>query len=81
LREKSKTIVLFDGVCNFCNSSVQFIIDRDPESCFSFASIQGITGQKIISEYHLDGFTGSFILIDNGKSYLKSTAALTFSVG
>jgi predicted DCC family thiol-disulfide oxidoreductase YuxK len=69
-------IILFDGVCNFCDSSVQFIIKRDPESYFTFASMQGNKGQEILSQHHLTGYLGSLVLIENGKLYLKSTAAL-----
>ncbi|MBW5448097.1 DUF393 domain-containing protein [Cohnella sp. CFH 77786] len=71
-----KAIILFDGVCNFCNSSVQFIINRDPQGYFYFASMQGKKGQEILHDYKLDGYFGSFVLIDQGRPYLKSSAAL-----
>ena len=44
-------IILFDGVCNLCNSSVQFIIKRDPNGHFKFASLQSETGQKLLKQY------------------------------
>jgi predicted DCC family thiol-disulfide oxidoreductase YuxK len=76
LDKTTNAIVLFDGVCNFCNNSVKFIIERDPDAYFSFASMQGSTGQEVLRTYHLDDYFGSFVLIDNGKLYLKSSAAL-----
>ncbi|MCY8673542.1 thiol-disulfide oxidoreductase DCC family protein [Bacillus haynesii] len=70
-------IVLFDGVCNFCDGAVQFIIKHDPEGLFSFASLQSDAGGNLLKKYQLpsDHFD-SFILIENGRVYQKSTAAL-----
>ncbi|WP_155925813.1 thiol-disulfide oxidoreductase DCC family protein [Bacillus sp. UNC438CL73TsuS30] len=69
-------IVLFDGVCNLCNHSVQFIIKRDVSRKFKFASLQGETGNRIITKYGLAPDLNSFVLIENDKVYMKSTAAL-----
>ncbi|MED3561898.1 thiol-disulfide oxidoreductase DCC family protein [Bacillus xiapuensis] len=69
-------IVLFDGVCNLCNHSVQFIIKRDPSVIFKFASLQGERGKRIVSDYGLPADLESLILIENEKAYRKSTAAL-----
>src|SRR6478735_6206585 len=49
----SKYIVLFDGVCNLCNGSVQFILKRDRNKKFLFGSLQGKTGQEYLHKYHL----------------------------
>ncbi|MEH7113920.1 thiol-disulfide oxidoreductase DCC family protein [Neobacillus niacini] len=68
--------ILFDGVCNLCNSSVQFIIKRDPKSHFKFASIQSETGRSLLKQYGFDKEIDSFILIENQRIYLKSSAAL-----
>lgn len=46
-------IVLFDGVCNFCDGAVQFIIKHDPEGLFSFASLQSDAGGNLLKQYHL----------------------------
>lgn len=75
--EQSSPIILFDGVCNLCNGVVKFIIKRDPKNKFLFAPLQGKAGQKLLEQYKLpkDDFE-SFVLIDNGKAYQKSTAAL-----
>jgi len=70
-------IILFDGICNLCNSAVQFIIKHDNKKLFRFASLQSETGQKLLSEYDLPlNEMNSFILIENGKAYNRSTAAL-----
>lgn len=69
-------VILFDGECNFCDRSVQFIINRDPAGYFKFASLQSAAGQKILKEYSVPDNVNSFILIDNNRYYIKSTAAL-----
>jgi predicted DCC family thiol-disulfide oxidoreductase YuxK len=65
-------IVLFDGVCNLCNGSVQFIIRHDTKDYFRFDSLQSHNqkGNRIPEDYD------SIILIENGKHYYRSTAAL-----
>ena len=70
-------IILFDGVCNLCNSSVNFIIDRDKKNVFKFAALQSDTGRDILNKFSLstDEFH-SVILIDDDKYYKGSTAAL-----
>ncbi len=78
---KNKKIVLFDGVCNLCNSSVNFIIERDKNDIFRFASLQSPIGQKLVKERGLDPEKlESVILIDPGIAYYqKSTAAIEIS--
>ncbi|MCG3087885.1 thiol-disulfide oxidoreductase DCC family protein [Sporosarcina cyprini] len=71
-----KRIVLFDGECNFCNSSVQFIIKRDPANHFLFSSLQSETGKKYVKQFHIPDDVDSLVLIDNGRAYTKSAAAL-----
>jgi predicted DCC family thiol-disulfide oxidoreductase YuxK len=71
------TIVLFDGVCNFCNSSVNFIIDRDYKNRFRFAALQSAKGREFLKQFNLDTENlKTIILIENGKYYTKTTAAL-----
>lgn len=72
-----KYIVLFDGVCNLCNGSVQFILKRDRNRKFQFGSLQGKTGQEYLRKYHLpaDQFH-SFMLIEANVLYTQSTAVL-----
>ncbi len=70
-------IILFDGVCNFCDSSVNFIIDRDKENIFKFAALQSEKGQEILDYFKLpkDDFD-SFVFIEKDKVFKKSSAAL-----
>ena len=76
--ESDKKIILFDGVCNLCDSTVQYIIKRDKKDIFRFATLQGEIGQKFISERNIDTTqTDSIILIEpNVAYYTKSAAAL-----
>ncbi len=70
----NKIIILFDGVCNMCVGSVNFIIKRDSKDMFRFASLQGDVGQKMIKKYSLS--MNSIVLIKNGQAKTKSTAVL-----
>ncbi|PKA84208.1 putative DCC family thiol-disulfide oxidoreductase YuxK [Ulvibacter sp. MAR_2010_11] len=75
--ENSKKIILFDGVCNLCSSSVIRLIKHDPKDLFRFAALQSEIGQQLVAEYNIDtSKIDSIILIENGKAYVKSTAAL-----
>ncbi|BCB04303.1 thiol-disulfide oxidoreductase DCC family protein [Bacillus sp. KH172YL63] len=69
-------IILFDGVCNFCNSSVRFIIDRDPEAAYQFASLQSDIGQQLLKTHDLPVTMDSFVLIEGNRAFTESTAAL-----
>jgi predicted DCC family thiol-disulfide oxidoreductase YuxK len=70
-------IILFDGVCNFCNSSINFVIDHDPNKHFKFAPLQSEIGQDILRKFHknTEDFDSVILLKDN-KLYQKSAAAL-----
>jgi predicted DCC family thiol-disulfide oxidoreductase YuxK len=70
-----KAVVLFDGVCNFCDSSVQFIMKHDYKQKFQFASIQSETGAKLVEQYGLQGMDSVFV-IANGEAYVKADAPL-----
>ncbi|MEY4539663.1 MAG: hypothetical protein RLZZ306_1420 [Bacteroidota bacterium] len=70
-------IILFDGVCNFCNSSINFIIDHDPEKHFKFAPLQSDIGQGILTKFSKNTKDfDSVILLKDNKLYEKSEAAL-----
>lgn len=70
-------IILFDGVCNLCNSSVNFFITRDKKDIFRFAALQSDIGIELQKKLNIDHENiESFILIDGSKYYKKSTAAL-----
>lgn len=73
----TKSIILFDGVCNLCNHAVQFIIKRDPDFKFVFASMQSETGIAILNTHGISSTNmKSFVFIENESVYTKSTAAL-----
>ena len=82
-------VVLFDGVCNFCDASVNFIIDHDKGGYFKFAPLQSDEGQRLANQYGFKSATAaslepksdlipidSVILVEEGKAYTHSTAAL-----
>ena len=69
-------VILFDGVCNLCSASVQFIINHDPEAHFQFASLQSETGQRLLHDYDVDTSEESIVLVEIERTYTHSTAAL-----
>jgi predicted DCC family thiol-disulfide oxidoreductase YuxK len=77
-QNENKAIVLFDGVCNLCNTWVQRIIKNDAHDYFRFASLQSDIGKSILKQYQvsLPSNIESVILIESGKAYFYSTAAL-----
>ena len=70
-------IIIFDGVCNFCNGSVNFIIKHDPCQQFVFTPMQSDTAQQLIEKYNVpaEGFD-TFLLIKNNRCFLRTDAAL-----
>ena len=75
MKHSEINIVLFDGVCNLCNSTVQFIIRNDAKTKFRFASMQNESGQLLLRQLDLplDRFD-TLVYISDSKFYLKSTA-------
>jgi predicted DCC family thiol-disulfide oxidoreductase YuxK len=73
----SESIVLFDGVCNYCNNMVNFVLAQDKRKSIRFGTLQSAAGQQLLQKYNLpkDNFD-SFVFIEKGKTYLRSTAAL-----
>lgn len=70
-------IILFDGICNLCNRSVQYVIKHDPDGIFKFTTLQSETGRLLSKKYNLSSSDlDSFILIQDGNAFTKSTAAL-----
>lgn len=73
----NKKIILFDGVCNLCNSTINFIIDQDKKDLFRFAALQSEQGKKFQEKFALNpNELNSVILIDEDKIYFKSDAVL-----
>lgn len=74
---ENKSIIFFDGVCNLCNNSVQFIIKRDKYKRFLYASLQSDAARDILLQFKIkNSYLDSIILVENGKLYQKSTAIL-----
>lgn len=74
---KEQPIILFDGICNFCNGAVNFIIRQDKKAVFKFAPLQSKKGQELVEKFNLPKTNfDSFVLIENGKAYKRSTAGL-----
>ena len=73
----AKSIILFDGVCNLCNGFVQFIIKHDKAGRFVFGMLQSEHAAKILADYnYINKKMNSVILIEDGKIFSQSTAAL-----
>ena len=70
-------IILFDGVCNFCNNAINFVIKKDKKRIFRYAALQSDAGQQLLKQYQLSTTDlDSFVLIYHAKSYKKTSAAL-----
>ena len=73
----SYPVILFDGVCNFCNSAVNFTIKRDKKNNIRFAPLQSNAGKQLVQQYGLPADDlRSFLFIENDVVYNRSTAAL-----
>ncbi|MEO7394299.1 MAG: thiol-disulfide oxidoreductase DCC family protein [Chitinophagaceae bacterium] len=70
-------LILFDGVCNFCNSAVNFVIKRDKKNVIQFAPLQTSTAHQLLVDYKLPADDmKSFVFIENDRAYTRSTAAI-----
>lgn len=73
----AKSIIFFDGVCNLCNTSIDFVIQRDKSDQFLVGALQDDFSKKILSDYEVqEDYLDSIILLEKGEVYYKSTAAL-----
>ena len=76
-QEDVKSVILFDGVCNLCNASVDFIIRNDPRAYFQFAALQSQAGQRLLAQAGISTDRLEAVLLwENGQLYSASTAAL-----
>lgn len=76
----NQPVLFFDGVCNLCNSSVQFIIKRDNRDIFRFASLQSEKAKELLPKSLINQESlQSLVLLKEGRVFTKSTAALTIS--
>jgi predicted DCC family thiol-disulfide oxidoreductase YuxK len=77
LPEGREGIILFDGVCNFCNRWVSFVLDNDPDGIFAFASLQSAAGRSLLEQCgRSPDDLSTFVVIDKGGFYTESSAAL-----
>ncbi len=75
-------IVIFDGICNFCNGAVNFIIKRDPTAKFAFTPMQSPLAKELMAQYKIDNVgIDTFLLIKDGQCLVFSSAALEISKG
>lgn len=73
----NRPIIIFDGVCNFCNGSVNFIIKRDAAAVFAFTPAQSETAKALMEQHHIPNLANdTFILIKNGTCFTRTNAAL-----
>ena len=77
---RNKTILLFDGYCNLCHSSVQFVMKHEKKQELYFTSLQSPVGIELLNYYKIDPTKiDSLVLIEKNKAYTKSSAALRLS--
>jgi len=77
-----EAVILFDGVCNLCSGFVQFVVPRDAEGKYRFASLQSDVGQALLAEHDLaSDDLDSVVLIEDGESYVKSSAIIEIASG
>lgn len=69
-------IILFDGVCSFCNRAVNFVVKRDKNSIIKFATLQSNFSKQLLETKGFQLEEDSFALIENNKIFFRSTAAL-----
>ena len=75
--QPNHAIILFDGVCNLCTSTIQFIIKRDPQGYFTFASLQSEIGRQLLEEHGLQpDALDTFVLVEGSRCFTRSDAAL-----
>ncbi len=73
-------VVIFDGVCNLCARSVRFILDHEADQTLRFTPLQSPAGSRLMRELGLDPEDArTFVLIADGKAYVKSDAAIRLS--
>ncbi|MCZ4244751.1 thiol-disulfide oxidoreductase DCC family protein [Pedobacter punctiformis] len=70
-------VILFDGVCNLCNASVQFVIEHDSKQLFKFAALQSDYAREVLKPFKVNPEElNTTMLIENGKLYKRSSSAL-----
>lgn len=73
----TQPVVLFDGICNLCHHTVQFIVLRDKKGVFRFASLQSTIGKQLIDQHQLSvDYLNTLVVIEGKRAYLRSDAVL-----
>lgn len=74
---QKQSIIFFDGVCNLCNTSIDFVIQRDKKDHFLVGALQDETSKRILERFEVDkNYLDSIVLLESDQIYYKSTAAL-----
>jgi len=76
LLKTKMNIIVFDGICNFCNRIVQIIIRHDPSAQIHFAAQQSEGGEKLLNQYAIQESTSSLVFITKGLVYYQSDAVI-----
>lgn len=78
--ENNTPILLFDGYCNFCNSTVQFILKHEKKHLIKFCALQSNIGKSLLQKYHINPEKiDSIVFIEHDIAFVKSDAALRLS--
>ena len=76
-RDSSHSIILFDGVCNFCNAGVDFVLCHDRRGRFHFAALQSAPGRELLKQYGLgEQYLATLVLVEDERCVTGSTAVL-----
>ncbi|MCF8362884.1 MAG: DCC1-like thiol-disulfide oxidoreductase family protein [Prolixibacteraceae bacterium] len=75
-KHNASPVVLFDGICNLCNASVQFILKNEKEEKLRFATLQDARSQKLLIPFNDTEIHDSVLLLEDGILYQESDAAL-----
>ena len=74
---REKAVILFDGVCNLCNSSIDFVLKMDQKDRFIVGALQSEEGKKLLSRFDVNPeYLDSLVLIEDDRIFFRSTAAL-----
>jgi len=77
LGSEEKKIIIFDGVCNFCNWAVKFVVKRDTAGVFRFTASQSKSGQNLLSRFDVaESGDKSIVLVDGDQCFARSDAVL-----
>ena len=74
---KHKQLILFDGVCNLCNSSINYVIKHDKNNVFMFAPLQSDIGKQISNKFNISKINSIFLYSEGKNLKIKSSAAIS----